>query len=103
MDKVYILMGSNGSYEDYRSYPIKVYEDKSDAEAEMEKLNKELKEKKKAEDDKYELMEKYQEEHCESNCIRDYECDGCEYNIDIDYSIQEMHLYTIDEIEFIKR
>lgn len=94
--EIWLLMTSGGEWEDKYSYPIRAYENKSDAECEMEKFNKELKNKKDKYEELVELSDKYYELHC-YGCEKE-ECDGCEYYVDYD---DEQHPYSIERLELI--
>ena len=97
--EIWLLMKSGGSYEDSYSYPIRAYENKSDAECEMEKLNKELQGMRDTCDALVKLADEYYELHC-VGCTRE-DCHECEYDIALPYDIDEQHPYSLDRLELI--
>ena len=97
--EIWLLIKSGGSYEDSYSYPICAYEDKSDAECEMEKLNKELQDMHDNYDALVELSDKYHELHC-VGCTKE-DCHECEYDVVLPYDIDEQNPYSIERLELI--
>lgn len=98
--EIWLLIKSGGEYEDSYSYPIRAYEDKSDAECEMGKLNKELQDMR----DNYERLSELSDENDKYCAVcENQECNKCEYYVDLPYDIDEQHPYSLDRLELITK
>lgn len=90
MRKIYIIVGSSGSYEDVCDWNECAYLDKYKAEEELIGLNEDLNKRKELNESKLNT--------CNGNDINcTEECETCEWNYD--YDLNEQHNYRLVECE----
>jgi hypothetical protein len=77
MNKIYILIGSTGSYDDYSAWSCKAFYKKEDAIREKEEYQNYI-------DKYYDAYSDLWIEHCPDKKLKDlsYVCDGVEYKIE---------------------
>ena len=101
MDKVFIIVGSSGSWEDARIWNHCVYESEQVANEELLKLNEKLKV---AQDlNKMKIDKCNNCDKCEDEELSDEEydiCDGCEF--EYSYNLEEQRFYTLETIDWIR-
>ena len=106
MKHIYLIIKSIGQYEDYRTYPVKAYLNKSLAELEILKLNTDLKQR---QDLQNEIAHEVNEidcnetkcEHCKFYVEPDFDEDCC-IGYDYDYNLEDQHPYRVEEVELVE-
>ena len=89
MSKVYIVVGSSGSWEDAYQWNEKAFLSKTKAENFKGFMNDDLKVRKEQNDKNEELRNS-----CEDDC---FECEECKW--EFDYTLDEQHEYVIKEVD----